>query len=156
MPRQRFRPTFSKAGQESVQDQGCRLKQKTRHVNRTLECDAVIQSRPWNFMHMKEWTMVFDTYANSVILDMDSEFKYSTRDSVLTLQSTPWDWSPRPRTKMRTGIRTLNSWKNNVLHCDHNVYTKTISWETTAQDCCLWKNISFFKGNTFDFDEKLT
>ena len=51
----------------------------------------------------------------------------------------------RPRVKIQAGLRTFNSWKTiNALYCNHYVYTKTISWETNTEDCCIWNNISCF------------
>ena len=89
--------------------------------------------------------MCLNTQPNPETLDSDSGFESRKPDSVSRLESTPGTGTPNPdpRCEPESGLLTLEKIIN-ALYCDHNVYTKTISSETTAQDCSIWKNINCF------------
>lgn len=67
---------------------------------------------------MKEWTMYLDTL----------ELKSMTQDSVWRPRSAPGTGTPNPELsyKPESASSTLEKLIN-VIHCDHNFYTESVS-----------------------------
>ena len=95
---------------------------------------------------MKPWTTGLDTWPKPRIFDTESDLKSRTRDSVSRLGSAPGTGTPGPELRWKPeSVPTTFLEIINVFYFDHNGCTKTMLWETTVQDCCVWKNISCFR-----------